>query len=144
MHEHMGLFRGKLKVSGEWALGNLRVTKSGAAIITPDDTPIGNYGQVDPSTVGECTGLKDKNGKLIFEGDIIKTHYANAPKADFVERVVFHGGRFCGMYERGKMKMWSTLADGIKHLPQDKSVYMEWCEVIGNIHDNPELLEVSK
>lgn len=93
-------------------------------------------------TVGQFTGLKDRNGVRIFEGDIIKTHYANTPKADFIEQVVFHNGRFCGMYERDKMKMWAALPDGIKHLPMDKSVYMEWCEVIGNIHDNPELAEV--
>lgn len=96
---------------------------------------------VDPSTIGQYTGLKDRKGVRIFEGDIIKTHYANTPKADFIEQVVFHNGRFCGMYERDKMKMWATLPDGIKHLPMDKSVYMEWCEIVGNIHDNPELLE---
>ena len=98
--------------------------------------------EVDPATVGQYTGLKDRNGVRIFEGDIIKTHYANTSKADFIEQVVFHNGCFCGMYERDKMKMWAPLPDGIKHLPQDKSVYMEWCEVIGNIHDNPELVEV--
>ena len=101
--------------------------------------------EVDPETVGQYTGLTDKNGKRIFEGDIIKTHYANTPKADFIEQVAFHNGRFCGMYEHDKMKMWASLADGIKHIPQDKTVYVEWCEVIGNIHDNPELIaEVEK
>ena len=100
--------------------------------------------EIDPETVGQYTGLTDKNGKRIFEGDIIKTHYANTPKADFIEQVVFHNGRFCGMYESGKMKMWAPLPDGVKHFPQDKSVYMEWCEVIGNIHDNPELVEVAE
>lgn len=101
----------------------------------------GRFPTVDPETIGMCTGLKDRNDQWIFEGDIIRTHYANAPKSDFVEQVAFHNGRFCGMYERDKMKMWAALPDGIKRLPQDKSVYMEWCEVIGNIHDNPKLLE---
>lgn len=98
--------------------------------------------EIIPETLGQYTGLKDRNGVRIFEGDIIKTHYANTPKADFIEQVVFHNGRFCGMYEHDKMKMWAALPDGIKRLPQDKSVYMEWCEVIGNVHDDHALLEV--
>ena len=154
MREHMGLFRGKRIDNGEWAYGYYVAVENhwhkhgihkewivGDALANGGWFALCEKHAVIAETVGECTGLKDKNGKLIFEGDIIKTHYANAPKADFAEQVVFYGGRFCGMYERGKMKMLSTLADGIKHIPQDKSVYMEWCEVIGNIHDNPELLE---
>lgn len=94
-------------------------------------------------TVGQYTGLTDKNGKKIFEGDIIKTHYCNAKKASFTEQVVFHNGRFCSLYKMpgaGNGKMWANLPDGVPHLSQDKNVYMESCEVIGNIHDNPELL----
>lgn len=146
------LFRGKQIYSGKWSEGDLLrtvdySTKEKNVLIFTDSTEyprnefIGGLYVID-ETVGQYTGLKDKNGKRIFEGDIIKTHYANTPKADFIEKVVFHNGRFCGMYERDKMKMWAALPDGIKRLPQDKSVYMEWCEVIGNIHDNPELLEV--
>lgn len=132
------LFRGRNKLTGGWCRGYLVKTGDHFRISTQDD--LISFG-VDPSTVGQYTGLKDRNGVMIFEGDIIKTHYANTPKADFIERVVFHNGRFCGMYERDKMKMWAALPDGIKRLPQDKTVYMEWCEVIGNIHDNPKLLE---
>ena len=144
------LFRGKRIDSGEWVYGDLLRAKGYVnrieytVIFTdPAEFPKGEYfGAIHilPETVGQFTGLNDKNGKRIFEGDIIKTHYANTPKADFIEQVAFHNGRFCGMYEHGKMKMWASLADGIKHLPQDKTVYMEWCEVIGNIHDNPELI----
>lgn len=92
---------------------------------------------IDPATIGQCTGLRDKNGKLIFEGDIVKTHYANTPKADHVENVVFHNGKFmaeCKIGETGKS--WALLADGVPHLMQDKSVYMDSCEIIGNIHDD--------
>jgi uncharacterized phage protein (TIGR01671 family) len=100
------------------------------------------YLHVDPATVGQFTGLCDKNGKKIFEGDIVKTHYANAVKSDFIETVVFHNGRFCAnskISETGKW--WTSLADGVPHVSFDKSVYMESCKVIGNIHDNPELLK---
>lgn len=94
-----------------------------------------------PETVGQFTGLTDKNGAKIFEGDIVKTHYANAPQADFVEQVVFHNGKFCAEGTIGDVgKSWAPLANGIKHISQDKSIYMESCETIGNIHDNPELL----
>lgn len=167
------LFRAKTTGDGRWIYGSLLVEKqdnSEVNFISNDEVEktvyiqfeknewgryTNEYGriawccvprkkEVAPETVGQYTGLTDKNGKRIFEGDIIKTHYANTPKADFIEQVVFHNGRFCGMYEHDKMKMWATLADGIKHLPQDKSVYMEWCEIIGNIHDNLELMKAKK
>ncbi|MGN1451535.1 MAG: YopX family protein [Eubacteriales bacterium] len=141
------LFRGKRLNNSEWVEGFLYITHDG-------EYEIGCYNSelnierltdiVDPSTVGQYTGLKDKNGKRIFEGDIIRTHYANARKYDFLEQVVFHNGRFCAIYNfqgHGNGKMWANIADGVPHLPQDKTPYMEWCEVIGNIHDNPELLE---
>lgn len=139
------LFRGKRLDNGEWVKGDL--VHSAYKI---GDTCVGTYGssfgmhQVDPSTVGQYTGLIGKNGKPIFEGDIIRTHYANTRKNDFIEQVVFHNGHFCSLYKipgPGNGKIWANLPDGVPHLPQDKTPYMEWCEVVGNIHDNPELLE---
>lgn len=97
--------------------------------------------EIDYRTIGQYTGLTDKNGTKIFEGDIVKTHYANAQKSDFIETVVFHNGKFCGFYENNGCKQWTTLYDGVPHLAIDKSVYMDSVEVIGNIHDNPELLK---
>lgn len=141
------LFRGKRIDSGEWIYGNFintgftRIDGSPVVLIQND---AGEY-EVIAATVGQLTGLCDKNSKKIFEGDIIKTHYANAPKADFVEQVVFHGGKFCAEGStRGNYKCWEPLADGIKHIPQDKSIYMLSCEIIGNISDNPELQGASK
>ena len=125
MRENMGLFRGKLKSSKEWAFGNLRVMKSGVAIITPDDTLIGTYGQVYPSTVGECTGLKDKNGKLIFEGDIVKGSN------------ILHSNRkiYQVAFDDGSFELFDHKGVGWHHSHIDNK------EVIGNFHDNPELLK---
>lgn len=49
------VFRGKSEVSGKWCYGNLCVRKDGAAIITPDKTPLGTYGKVNEDTVGQYT-----------------------------------------------------------------------------------------
>ena len=65
------LFRGKLN-GGTWVYGNLLVKSNGTAIITPDKTPLGRYGKVDPKTIGQWTGLVDKSGVKIFEGDKVR------------------------------------------------------------------------
>lgn len=147
------LFRGKGANNGKWIEGSLvKVTINGLAfhLIFADDFEFNGISAkakqhccVDPSTIGQYTGLTDKNGKKIFEGDIIKTHYANAVKCEFVETVVFHNGKFCGENSLvGGGKAWATLWDGVPHVRLDKTVYMDEVEVIGDIHDNPELLEV--
>lgn len=101
--------------------------------------------EVDPETVGQFTGLLDKNGRKSYEGDIIKSHYANVAKPYLVETIVFHGGKFASEYSlSGSGKSWVPLADGIKHVSFDTSIYMTEFEIIGNIHENPELLEETK
>lgn len=118
------LFRGKMIANGKWSEGNLLVTKQGCCI-TPDATVLGSYGAVDPETVGQYTGLTDKNGTKIFEGDIVKY-------GDTVHNVVFeqrNGTAYFGL-------VYSTLETLSFGYYQD----LKQIEVIGNVYDNLELL----
>lgn len=132
------LFRGKRIDNGEWAFGNLIEDKWGDdngntvyAIlqdrVAPEIAALWTPVKVIPETVGEYTGLTDKNGKEICEGDIVSSN----KRKTWIGRgkVWFGNGAFwCGEREWAKLLRMVCLED-------------EQAEVIGNIHDNPELLE---
>lgn len=121
------LFRGKLENGGRWSYWNLVVKSDGITIITPDDTPVGIYGKVVPDTVGQYTGLKDKNGTRIFEGDIL--FWKNT---DSFPLVLEWSRAECGFMCRSAKKGGSPYFK--MYLDSGDSF-----EVVGNIHDNPEL-----
>ena len=124
------LFRGKRVDNGEWIEGNLYESKmSGCYIIIPqvkvrqkDGAVIGDtftVHEVAHETVGQFTGLTDKNGKRIFEGDIVKVG-------------VYY---YCGCYPHTETRVLEV------KIPDFYCWQKDGMEVIGNIHDNPELLE---
>jgi uncharacterized phage protein (TIGR01671 family) len=121
-------FRGKRIDTGEWVYGSLMHGNTSCMIITMVNTINGmvlfdlKYETVDPETVGEYTGLKDKNGGNGFESDIIK-------ERNSIGVITFVDGSFIIDWVINK-DFWS---DTLKfHLPSAK--------IIGNKFDNPDLL----
>ena len=121
-------FRGR---SGNlWAYGNLHIIEheeygDSAYIIESDSTTI-----VDINTIGQFTGLHDKNGKEIYEGDIIKSSHGT------IHYIVYDNDLACFKAVVARYNLfdeYSNLSNGwIARFNK---------EVIGNIHDNPELLK---
>ena len=131
------LFRGQRLDNGEWVEGFLARTTLGSTIIVNEVEEyscgccigIGSANfEVDPSTVGQYTGLNDKNGKRIFEGDILGTrYYYLSPDNVAVEVVKW----FCNSWVIQEGDRPPTMLEEDEILP--------YSEVLGNVHDNKEL-----
>lgn len=127
-------FRAKDKVNNKWIYGNLETPLLDWNISKRYIVGY-SYGQyqkheVEPETVGQCTGLKDKNGVGICEGDIDKdgyivTYVDGSDESDIGMNVGFY-------IQRNDFESWIHLEVGAMY------------EIIGNIHDNPELIEVNQ
>ena len=129
------IFRGKRIDDGEWIYGHY-VHQCGADMIYfPNgvDYECGfDYYHIDPETVGQCTGLTDKNGKKIFEGDIICTDLARPYLI-----VEFRDGCFMFNCNDGGEDYYDIMLP----IRKEAQTQYEYGEIIGNIHDNPELLK---
>lgn len=128
------LFRGKRKDNGEWVEGCLWVFDDYADISYRDQeySEIVNTVEVIHETVGPYTGLTDKNGVKIFEGDILERGNTRGS--------VSYSNKLCRFVFR-----WKTYdkfrPDFFKECVLVDFVGIHLAEVIGNIHDNPELLK---
>ena len=125
------LFRGKRKDNGEWIEGyrcncirDINGEKKYPAIQQTNDNSL-YFREILPETVGQYTGLTDKNGRKIFEGDIVSlTKYS-----DLIYKVVYDNCRY-------ELHNANETCCYVLSIYKSKDI-----EVIGNIHDNRELLE---
>lgn len=126
MNREIG-FRGKRFDNGQWVYGNLIIDDSGnSEIIDYENNREIRY-DVRGETIGQFTGKYDKNQRQVYEGDIVLQQGYNGRKEKMVVR--FENGAFIVGYHSGSSTRKKPM------LISDK------CEVIGNIHDNPELLQ---
>ena len=129
------LFRGKRMDDGEWVEGYLVKAVGGECMILPVTTEhcggaeFSEGYHCDPTTVGQYTGLKDKNGKRIFDGDICR----NTRTGEIVS-VKWHGTMAGYVWNKRR-------ADGFLFDFGELFRACDKYEVIGNIHDNQELLK---
>ena len=122
------LFKAKRLEDCNWKIGYLVKNQEWAYIVKPLENGGVEFETVDPNTICQCTGLKDRNGKLIWENDIVNCLAEeccgyigrNENEAGFYFNVLLEDGSF-----------------------EEEHIYdyQDGIEVVGNIFDNPELLE---
>ena len=126
MQKDRYLFRGQKVDAKEWVYGYymFHETKNKHVILTKESKFI----EVIPETVGQFTGLTDKNGVKIFEGDIVKANFPYA-KTGFVE------------FDKKRCSFYVKPTDGFAAYDKGYKMNANKLEIIGNIIENPELLK---
>lgn len=126
------LFKGKRKDNGEWVQGDLSQHKNGKKFIKCGSAT-SSY-EVVPESVGQYVGLTDKNDNQVFEGDIVEGHCHSQWN---------HRLQRCAIvYDRDSFKSRHYLNyPNEEHYFEYKVLFSKDVVVIGNIHDNPELLK---
>ena len=135
-------YRGKNKITGEWVFGDLRnYERTGAKAIFSH--VLLHRVEVDPETVGQYSGIFTKDEvedgdalcTFIYEGDIVEPVLTEGTHGGFSwgrQVVVFDHGAFCLKDRRGQTTPMCNYSASVKF------------KVLGNVHDNPELLEVKE
>lgn len=124
------LFRAKKKLGGSWCEGFLVKTGDHFRISTQND--LISFG-VYPETVGQYTGLTDMNGVKIFEDDIVSISGHSEP-VNGLYRVVYSTANHCWVLKRSLEYRHCYFSFS------DLNGFADDAEIVGNIHDNPELL----
>lgn len=120
-------FRGKNVLSAEWVYGGITAMKDGwcSAITTLTEDEFDSQELVYPETIGQFTGLLDKNGREIYEGDILEV-------CEMYAKVVWNEEKASFEYQYlHPMQLTNTFYE----------FNMPYLSIIGNIHDNPELIK---
>ena len=132
------LFKGKRLDNGVWVQGYLFGIWEKRYILWEMTNDIPDMIEVDPTTICQCTGLKDKNGKLIWENDIVEKEF-------YTDYDAFaNSERYVGTIKWTDCAAWEVVTDRCNILIAHELEFTDWkdhCKVIGNIFDNPELLE---
>ena len=150
MRENIGLYRGKRLDNGEWVEGWLVIKKDPVLEITycfilayGEGESFVTWYPVDPETVGQYTGLTDKSGKKIFEGDIIESNNEMQSAIFVVKYGEYTPKMFYALYDAVYGWTPTELFYGFFFEAKGEQMIVvksKYLEVIGNIHDNPELL----
>lgn len=136
------LFRAKAVSYGEWVYGNLIHSKRFAGKLNEwriYEQETGLESDIEPETVGQFTGLLDKNGNKIFEGDILDTgEFGNYNIAiDWNEKACCHDWYILVDNEKQGDLLFKAIEESIDKIDRP---FSDVIAIVGNIHDNPELL----